>query len=317
MDRSQRAREPPAGLDLPNCPHNLIDELAFPTLQELGYLPSETCSDTTFIRRTTLDATGVLPSREDTERFLSDRRPDRRDRWIESLLTHRWIGDHWAIKWTDLLRPNPDRAGIKSVYMFDQWVRQSFRKNMPYDAFVRSILTLEAAIMVSHLLPSTGTSAPRIARSFSVNCSLGSAWGAKCHHHPFEKWGQEDTKQLPSFNRSNKRAQGFHHPFQPEPKHFVSIQEVRSSTPDGRNRAYPPGGGPLKYEANEDRNAWVNWMMREPSIFHEPSSTGFWAVFGKGFVNPVDDFRTNNPTVHQPRWVAKFSLPMATIYATS
>ena len=121
--------------------HNLIDELAFPTLQELGYLPSETCSDTTFIRRTTLDAAGVLPSREDTVRFLSDRRPDKRERWIESLLTHRWIDDHWAI--------------------------------------------------ITHL-----------------------------------KSGDRKTftKQLPSFNRSNKRMQGFHHPFQLEPKRFILSQ---------------------------------------------------------------------------------------------
>ena len=270
----------------------------------------------------------MLPSREDTERFLSDRRPDRRDRWIESLLTHRWIGDHWAIKWTDLLRPNPDRAGIKSVYMFDQWVRQSFRKNMPYDAFVRSILTLEGkAIMVSHLLPSTGTSAPpKIARSFSVSCSLGSAWNAPNAIITHLKSGDRKTftKQLPSFNRSNKRAQGFHHPFQPEPKHFISIQEVRSSTPGPKKSCtlLPPGGSPLKYEANEDpRNAWVNWMMREDNpYFSQAIVNRVWAVFfGKGFVDPVDDFRTSNPAVHQPCWrpLPRISLPMATIYATS
>ena len=208
-----------------------------------SWIPSsETCSDTTFIRRTTLDAAGCfLP---EDERFLSDRRPDKRGRWIESPLTHRWIGDHWAIKWTDLLRPNPDRAGIKSVYVRPM-VRQSFRKNMPYDAFVRSILTPEGKIMVSHLLPSTGTSAPpKIARSFSVSCSLGSAWNAPNAIITHLKSGDRKTftKQLPSFNRSNKRAQGFHHPFQLEPKRFISIQEVRSSTPGPKKSCALPGG---------------------------------------------------------------------------
>ena len=65
----------------------------------------------------------------------------------------------------------------------------------------------------------------------------------------------------------------------------------------------PPGGGPLKYEANEDpRNAWVHWMMREDNpYFSQAIVNRVWAVFfGKGFVDPVDDFRTSNPAVHQP-----------------
>jgi hypothetical protein len=35
------------------------------------------------------------------------------------------------------VRPNPDRVGIKSVFILDQWLRQSFRQNKPYDQFAR------------------------------------------------------------------------------------------------------------------------------------------------------------------------------------
>lgn len=288
-------------------PHNLIDELAFPTLQELGYLPSEACSDTTFIRRTTLDAAGVLPSREDTERFLSDRRRDKRERWIESLLTHRWIGDHWAIKWTDLLRPNPDRAGIKSVYMFDQWVRQSFRKNMPYDAFVRSILTLEgsnhgftpASIYRDKRTPEDRTILfSQLFLGVRLEC-------AKCHHHPFEKWGQEDFYQTAAIFQSVKqKGAGVSPPISAgtETFYFESGGEIKHPRTEEIMQPTPPGGGPLKYEANEDpRNAWVHWMMREDNpYFSQAIVNRVWAVFfGKGFVDPVDDFRTSNPAVHQ------------------
>ena len=146
--------------------------------------------------------------------------------------------------------------------------------------------------MVSHLLPSTGTSAPpKTARSSSASCSLGHAWNAPNAIITHLKSGGRKTftKQLPSFNRSNKRAQGFHHPFQLEPKRFTLSQEAIHTPGPKKSCNLPPGGGPLKYEANEDpRNAWVHWMMREDNpYFSQAIVNRVWAVFfGKGFVIP-------------------------------
>ena len=115
--------------------HNFIDEHVIARWAELGLSPSDLCSDSEFIRRASLDLTGTLPSVERVVSFLADNAADKRQRLVDELLTDANWADRWALVWIDLLRPNPDRVGVKSVYVLDQWWRASLRKNMPYDQF--------------------------------------------------------------------------------------------------------------------------------------------------------------------------------------
>lgn len=287
-------------------PYNFIDKHAFAYLKELGYRPSELCSDSEFIRRSSLDAAGVLPTPEETRAFLEDPSPDKRQRWIQRLMKHRWIGDYWANQWTDLLRPNPDRAGIKSVYMFDQWVRECFRANMPYDQFVRSILTLEGS---NHQAgPASIYRDKRTPEDLTVLFSqlfLGVRLEcAKCHHHPFEKWGQEDFYQTAAFFGSVKqKGAGVSPPISAGTETFYfrkggSVQHPRT---EEVMHPTPPGGKQSQIEEGIDpRGSWMDWMMDpENPYFAQAIVNRVWNVFfGKGFVNPVDDFRTSNPPVH-------------------
>ena len=116
--------------------NNFIDDLAWDHFRKLGLFPSEPCTDAEFLRRSTLDTIGELPTAEEARAFLADPDPGKRRRWIDSLLQRPAYADYWANKWADLLRPNPDRVGVKSVYVLDQWLRESFRENKPYDQFV-------------------------------------------------------------------------------------------------------------------------------------------------------------------------------------
>src|SRR5206468_2711811 len=159
--------------------NNFIDELADAQFQRLGLLPSELCTDAEFLRRASLDAIGVLATPEEVREFLgmaskslagekvgkwesesgrashpptfppahllTETRRDARVALIERLLSRPEYADYWANKWADLLRPNPDRVGVKSVFVFDQWLRESFRQNKPYDQFAREILLAEGS----------------------------------------------------------------------------------------------------------------------------------------------------------------------------
>src|SRR4029079_388437 len=71
--------------------------------------------------------------------FLADRSADRRARLVDYLLRQPEYADHWANKWADLLRPNPYRVGIKATRSLDVWIREAFRRNVPYDQFVRDL----------------------------------------------------------------------------------------------------------------------------------------------------------------------------------
>lgn len=87
----------------------------------------------------------MLPTPIEARVFLDDTSSDKRAKWTENRLAHPAYGDYWANKWADLLRPNPDRAGVKSIYVLDQWLREQFRANKPYDQFVRDILLIEGS----------------------------------------------------------------------------------------------------------------------------------------------------------------------------
>jgi len=123
--------------------NNFIDDLAWAHFRKLGLFPSDPCTDAEFLRRSTLDTIGMLPTADEARAFLADSSPRKREQWIDRLLAHPAYSDYWANKWADLLRPNPDRVGVKSVFTLDQWLRESFRTNKPYDQFAREILLAE------------------------------------------------------------------------------------------------------------------------------------------------------------------------------
>src|SRR5205807_7779830 len=124
---------------------NFIDGQVWDKLQQLGITPSGPCSDTTFHRRAYLDVIGRLPTPEETRAFLADKAADKRAKLIDRLLERPEYADHWANKWADLLRPNPYRVGIKAVFSLDAFLRDSFRRNKPYNQFVREIVTAQGS----------------------------------------------------------------------------------------------------------------------------------------------------------------------------
>ena len=92
-----------------------------------------------------LDVIGRLPTPDEAREFLADTAPDKRARLVDRLLERPEYADHWANKWVDLLRPNPYRVGIKAVWNLDAWIRDAFRRNLPYDQFVREIVTAQGS----------------------------------------------------------------------------------------------------------------------------------------------------------------------------
>jgi len=156
--------------------------------------PPAVCDDVTFLRRVSLDLIGRLPTPEETREFLASADPAKREQAIDRLLERPEYADHWAAKWADLLRPNPYRVGIKAVLNYDHWIRDSFRKNKPYDHFVRELVTAQGSTWRNGAVTlfrdrrepdEITTIVSQLFLGIRLEC-------AKCHHHPFEKWGQDD-----------------------------------------------------------------------------------------------------------------------------
>lgn len=283
--------------------NNEIDRLVHERHRKLGLLPSGTCSDEEFLRRVSLDLIGMLPPVATTRAFLADKRPDRRERLVNDLLKHPNYADHWAVKWGDLIRPNPSRVGVKPVYLLDDWLRGAFRQNMPYDQMVRELLTAEGstheygpvAVFRDKRDPADmGAFVSQIFLGVRLDC-------AKCHHHPSEKWGQEDYYSLAAFFAQMKRkGQAISAPISGEVEQWWAggSGTVTHPVTDAVMTPKPPDGPEMPYvEGQDPRSRLLDWMSASNNPFFAKAIVNrIWAEFmGRGIVEPVDDFRASNP----------------------
>jgi hypothetical protein len=140
------ARSPgsPFESDADPTPQGRIDELVFGRLRQLGIAPAKVCSDGVFLRRAYLDVIGTLPTAEEARQFLKESDPDKRRKLVDRLLEREEFVDYWTMKWCDLLRVKsefPINLWPNAVHAYHRWIRTCVKENVPYDRFVREMLT--------------------------------------------------------------------------------------------------------------------------------------------------------------------------------
>src|SRR5262249_42598467 len=124
--------------------NNRVDELVLAKLKTLRIPPSDLSADAEFLRRVYLDVIGTLPTPDEVRAFLADKSPAKRASLIDRLLQRSEFAQFWAIKWGDLLRIKseyPVNVWPKAVHVYDRWLRDQLARNVPYDRFVRELLT--------------------------------------------------------------------------------------------------------------------------------------------------------------------------------
>lgn len=288
--------------------NNFIDELAYAYFRRLGLFPSELCTDAEFLRRAKLDTVGLLPTADEVRTFLADPSPTKRADFIRRVVDDPAYADHWATKWADLVRPNPDRVGLKSVFVLDHWLRESFRRNQPYDAFARDILLAEgtnhqdgpAVIYRDRREPADrATMFGQLFLGTRLEC-------AKCHNHPNEKWTQTDFYQFAAFFGAVKqKGAGLSPPISAgtETFYFSPGGEVKHPVTGAVLAPRPLDGAYVPPEKSEDpRRALLASLLSPANPYFAPAAVNrVWAqFFGRGLVEPVDDFRISNPAVNPP-----------------
>lgn len=283
--------------------YNFIDNFVWNKLQRLNITPSELCDDATFLRRATTDICGRLPRPEEVASFLKDTTPDRRSRLVDRLVLEPEFADHWANKWMDLLRPNPYRVGIKTVLSYDSWIRQRFHQRMPWDQFVTELITAKGGTWRNGAVTlfrdrRTPDEVTTLVSQLFIGVRLDCA---KCHHHPFEKWGQDDFYSFAAyFAKIGRKGTGVSPPISGSEEFFYagtrgSVQHpVTGATMTPR----PLFGEAAVTEADSDpRDVLAKWMTSPDNhLFSQVMANRVWAdMMGRGLVEPVDDLRATNP----------------------
>jgi hypothetical protein len=122
-----------------------IDCFVIAQMRQQGLKPVGLAEKRALIRRATFDLIGLPPRPEDVEKFLADDSPDAFQKAVERLLASPHYGERWGRHWMDVAR-YADTAGdnadypIPEIYLYRDYVIDSFNQDKPYDAFVREQL---------------------------------------------------------------------------------------------------------------------------------------------------------------------------------
>jgi hypothetical protein len=277
-----------------------IDRLAAAKWRLLGIGPSPLADDATWLRRATLDLAGRLPTVDEARTFLADGAADKRTRLVDRLLASPDYPAYFALRWDSILRNSNLAGSEQAAYAFHNWTKDMLARNRPYDEFVRGVVAAAGewqdapAInwywqMRDDQLHQVTADTAQVFLGLRLQC-------ARCHHHPYERWSQEDYYGLAGFfTRLGRKSFGEPPPYFSAPN--VTTGERNPLTGRAPEPKYPDGPAATFTPEEDPRHALVDWMSRPENPYDARALVNrLWGHFlGRGLVDPVDDLRETNP----------------------
>ena len=301
---------------VPDYPHisraNFIDDYVFSKLRKFQIVPAGPSNDSEFLRRVCLDLAGTLPPPERVREFLASKDPKKREKLIDALMSSPEFVDYWTFRFSDLFRVAvfPNGLSTKWSDMYWQWIHDSIASNKPYDQMARERLAAQGYDAPSrHYLPYTVISPPAEIMAEEVRVFLGRRLDcAQCHNHPYENWTQNQFWGLAAFfDRmfilSNTLTDSviFDHPIHQDLGSADVSGSIKLLHPRTKAEVKPAlldGTVIQGSDTVNPRRELARWMTSHP-YFAEAAVNRVWSsFFGRGIVDPVDDFRSTNPPTH-------------------
>jgi hypothetical protein len=294
---------------------NWIDTLVYEKLKAVKIQPGEGCTDAEFMRRVTLDLTGLPPDPAAVRAFIADTRPTqvKRGELVDRLIGSPDYVEQWTNKWADLLQVNRKFLGEKGAEALRAWIRKAVATNMPYDKFAYAILDASGSTLdnppaayykVLRDADSAMENTTQLFLAIRFNCN-------KCHDHPFERWTQDQYYHLASYFAQIDR--------QPDPRFkgqtvggtdvegAKPLVEIVRDTTSGdvkqpRTGAvsapqFPFTHADLLPPTAPRREQLAHWVTSKDNPYFAKSYVNrIWSyLLGVGVIEPVDDIRAGNP----------------------
>lgn len=309
-----------------DCSDNMIDVLVQKQLKQLRLRPEPMADDLTLVRRMYLSVVGRLPTPDEARDYVADQRVDKRDQLVDRLLADPGFDLLWAMRWSDLLRNEDKVMSPKGTALLHQWLREQ-------SASDRSLREMVADLTSS--IGSTYDNPPAsfyrthrdpfVAAESSMQVFLGARMQcAKCHNHPFDVWRQDDYYGLAAFFTTIDRKQIDNKPKDELDKHIITGDEIISLGDRAAEILHPgksvkvaPSVLPVLYTRYEGQSSELNppntegnsmpqsslvlqrfsqWLTHDNRMFDRNMANRIWSqYFGRGIVDPPDDFRESNP----------------------
>ncbi len=215
-------------------PRHPIDYFVLRRLERAELTPAPEADRYQWLRRVSLDITGLPPTLKQTDEFVADPSDNAFSNVVDRLLDSEAFGEKWARMWLDLAR-YADTKGYekdqpREIWMYRQWVIEALNDDMPFDQF-----TVEQ--LAGDLLPDP-TNNQLVATAFHRNTMTNDEGGtddeefrvaavkdrvdttvqvwmgltmgcAKCHSHKYDPITQQDYyKFYALFNQTQDADRG-------------------------------------------------------------------------------------------------------------
>ena len=227
---------PPRKASLPvvsnkDWPKNEIDWFILSKLEQKDMEPNLEADKERLLKRVCIDLTGLPPTLEQMDAFLSDNSPQAYEKMVDRLLQQPTYGEKMALHWLDLARYADSHGyqddGYRTQWPWRDWVIHAFNQNMPYKEFVTWQLAgdlipnaskeqlLATAFNRNHKITEEGGVIPEEYRTMYVSDRtdlLGKGLMgvtlecARCHDHKYDPFTQKDYYQLFAFFNNVKEV---------------------------------------------------------------------------------------------------------------
>ncbi len=121
-----------------------IDRFVLAKLEQKGLDPMEEADRTTLIRRATFDVTGLPPTPDEVDAFVSDRSPGAFEKLVSRLLESPRYGERWGRYWLDFARFADGALGAskdapyENAYRYRDWAISSLNQDLPYNRMLEA-----------------------------------------------------------------------------------------------------------------------------------------------------------------------------------
>ena len=274
-----------------------VDELLAQGQAAANVTPAPLSDDAEFLRRASLDLTGVVPRASEVREFLADESPAKRQALIDRLLASSSHPTHMATTWRNRILPagaDPSRA--REAAALQKWLRTRFARNLRYDNLVGSLLLTNGGDELGPALYyQSHDVAPEKVAASAAELFLGvKLQCAQCHDHPFADWSQREFWGLAAFFARTKSPSGSMPGMMQTSYKLVDVDRGDVTLPESEEVVppkYPRGDELAADDSANRRSQLVLWLTsRDNRYFSRAAVNWSWThLFGKGLVETLDE----------------------------
>jgi hypothetical protein len=311
--RHDNVRERLARQTAPSVPDRAIDHYIGARMQEAKAKPNAMTGDLEFLRRVTLDVTGLIPTPEEIRAYQAADPKTRRQQAIERLLASPSWADHWVSYWQDVLAENPGilKPDLNNTGPFRWWLHQSFSDNLPFDRMVTELIEMEGSLHLggpAAFSQATLNDAPMAAKADIIaQAFLGvKLQCARCHDAPFHPYKQQDLFGMAAMleGKPLKLPETSTVPIREgarKPVVNVALKPGQMIAPEWRFQSLvnhaETGDVPSSTGVATRREVAAYVVSAENLRFAQVVANRVWKRYmGVGIVEPVDDWTRGKPS---------------------